>query len=318
MKKLLVLFLAILICLGMVGCAKDGSDENSEGGNSETTAVAAKYMLYGVESSTGNMSYEDLVKAGAYGSYIQLNADNTFTLYYSDRGATINGTYDAATNTLTTSGNGQTATFVIDGDLFYLGEKGNATVFTKGDLPEIEIPGVITDKGEPIDAYAVIKVKDYGTIKVELSYETAPITVTNFVKLARDGFYNGLTFHRIIKGFMIQGGCPKGNGTGDAGQDIFGEFTNNGHENNLSHKRGVISMARSGNPNSASSQFFICDADSPHLDKQYASFGWVVEGMDVVDAIAAAAKPSDSNGTIPKDSQPVIESITIEEITETK
>ena len=191
-------------------------------------------------------------------------------------------------------------------------------VSTKGDLPEIEIPGVITDKGEPIDAYAVIKVKDYGTIKVELSYETAPITVTNFVKLARDGFYNGLTFHRIIKGFMIQGGCPKGNGTGGAESDIFGEFTNNGHENNLSHKRGVISMARSGNPNSASSQFFICDADSPHLDKQYASFGWVVEGMDVVDAIAAAAKPSDSNGTIPKDSQPVIESITIEEITETK
>ena len=318
MKKLLVLLLAFILCLGMAGCAKDGdqSSETSQSGESATETVTTlemtKYMLYAVESSYGNMSYEELVDAGAYGSYIQFDADNTFTLYYSDSGSTINGTYDAATNTLTAEG--ESVTFEIDGDLFYLGEKGEATVFTKGELPEVDVPEIITDKGEPINAYAVIKIKDYGTIKVQLSYETAPVTVTNFVKLARDGFYDGLTFHRIIQGFMIQGGCPKGNGTGGAEKDIFGEFTENGFENNLSHERGVISMARSNSPNSASSQFFICDADSTHLDGSYAAFGWVTEGMDVVDAIAAAAEPSDSNGTIPADAQPVIESITIEEI----
>lgn len=124
-------------------------------------------------------------------------------------------------------------------------------------------------------------------IKVELYPETAPITVENFVKLVKQGFYDGLTFHRIIPGFMIQGGCPLGNGTGGPGWHIKGEFSQNGVKNDLSHKRGVISMARAMDPNSAGSQFFIMHADGDFLDGQYAAFGAVTEGMDEVDRIAA-------------------------------
>ena len=124
-------------------------------------------------------------------------------------------------------------------------------------------------------------------IKLELYPEIAPKTVENFEKLVKDGFYNGLTFHRIIRGFMIQGGCPKGNGTGGPGWQIKGEFAANGWKNYLKHTRGVISMARAGHPDSAGSQFFIMHEDAPHLDGQYAAFGKVVEGMDVVDRIAA-------------------------------
>ena len=124
-------------------------------------------------------------------------------------------------------------------------------------------------------------------IKLELYPEIAPKTVENFEKLVKDGFYNGLTFHRIIRGFMIQGGCPKGNGTGGPGWQIKGEFASNGWKNDLKHTRGVISMARAGHPDSAGSQFFIMHEDAPHLDGQYAAFGKVVEGMDVVDRIAA-------------------------------
>ena len=129
---------------------------------------------------------------------------------------------------------------------------------------------------------AIIDVKDYGKIEVELYEELAPITVNNFVDLAKDGFYDGLTFHRIITGFMIQGGDPLGNGTGGSKKTIKGEFAQNGVENNLSHTRGVISMARSNDPDSASSQFFIVQADSTHLDGQYAAFGKVTKGMDIV------------------------------------
>ena len=114
----------------------------------------------------------------------------------------------------------------------------------------------------------------------------APQTVANFQKLVGQGFYNGLTFHRVIKDFMIQGGDPKGNGTGGSKEKIFGEFASNGFENNLKHERGVISMARSSDPNSASSQFFICHKDSPHLNGEYAAFGKVIYGMKTVDAIA--------------------------------
>ena len=124
-------------------------------------------------------------------------------------------------------------------------------------------------------------------IKLELYPEIAPKTVENFEKLVKDGFYNGLTFHRIIRGFMIQGGCPKGNGTGGPGWQIKGEFAANGWKNDLKHTRGVISMARASHPDSAGSQFFIMHEDAPHLDGQYAAFGKVVEGMDVVDRIAA-------------------------------
>ena len=134
---------------------------------------------------------------------------------------------------------------------------------------------------------AIIKIRQFGTIKVTLYPEYAPLTVENFIKLAKEGFYNGLTFHRIIKGFMIQGGCPKGNGTGGPGYEIKGEFFANGVNNPLKHTRGVISMARTMDPNSAGSQFFIMHEDAPHLDGQYAAFGKVNEGIEVVDAIAS-------------------------------
>ena len=132
-----------------------------------------------------------------------------------------------------------------------------------------------------------IEVQDYGTIAVELDGDAAPITVENFLKLAKEGFYDGLIFHRVISGFMIQGGCPKGTGTGGPGYCIKGEFKLNGVKNNLSHKRGVVSMARAQSPNSAGSQFFIMHEDGEFLDGQYAAFGKVLEGMDVVDKIAA-------------------------------
>ena len=140
---------------------------------------------------------------------------------------------------------------------------------------------------EDVTNYVLINVAEFGYIVVELYPDVAPETVKNFQTLVDEGFYDGLIFHRVIKNFMIQGGDPDGNGTGGSGKNIKGEFTSNGHENNLSHKRGVLSMARSKDPNSASSQFFICHADSPHLDGEYAAFGEVIYGMDVVDAIAA-------------------------------
>lgn len=140
----------------------------------------------------------------------------------------------------------------------------------------------------------IIKVKEFGEIKLELYYEETKNTSANFVELARKGFYNGLTFHRVIKGFMIQGGCPRGNGMGDPGYSIKGEFRQNGVNNTLKHTRGVISMARAYDPNSAGSQFFIMHKDAPHLDGAYASFGRVIEGIEVVDAIAKVrTTPSD-------------------------
>ena len=159
--------------------------------------------------------------------------------------------------------------------------------------------------------HAEIEIQDYGTITVELDGDAAPITVQNFMDLANAGFYDGLTFHRIISGFMMQGGDPNGNGTGGSENTIKGEFSANGVENPLSHTRGAISMARAQAPDSASSQFFICHADSTFLDGQYACFGYVTDGMDVVDAVCEAAQPTDDNGTISADQQPVITAIRI-------
>ena len=134
-----------------------------------------------------------------------------------------------------------------------------------------------------------IEMENGGIIKVELDNEAAPETAANFERLVKEGFYDGIIFHRVIKGFMIQGGDPTGTGCGGSGENIVGEFAMNGHQNPISHVRGVISMARSQNPNSASSQFFIMHADALYLDGQYAAFGKVVEGMDVVDEIADVA-----------------------------
>lgn len=156
-----------------------------------------------------------------------------------------------------------------------------------------------------------IVVKDFGTIEATLNANVAPITVSNFAHLAESGFYNGLTFHRIIDGFMIQGGDPKGNGSGGSENKIKGEFTRNGVENNILHTRGTISMARAQDPNSASSQFFIMQADNTSLNGNYAAFGTVTSGMDVVDAICKAVTPTDPNGTVPASEQPVIESVTM-------
>lgn len=158
--------------------------------------------------------------------------------------------------------------------------------------------------------YVEMKVKDYGTIELELDSDVAPITVTNFINLVNSKFYDGLTFHRIIDGFMIQGGDPLGNGTGGSSKTIKGEFSENGVNNTISHVRGVISMARSSDYNSASSQFFIVQKDTTSLDGQYAAFGKVISGMDIVDRIAKV-KVEDDNGTVSKENQPVIESIRV-------
>lgn len=194
-----------------------------------------------------------------------------------------------------------------------------------------------SDTGKYGIHHAVITVENYGEIKLELDGDTAPITVKNFVELAKSGFYDGLTFHRIISGFMIQGGDPKGNGTGGSEKTIKGEFSLNGVENNITHDRGVISMARSGSAyeqylaygykmsdlpkeaqadieralNSASSQFFIMHQDTPGLDGSYAAFGHVTEGMEVVDKIAENTPVTDDNGTVSSENQPVIKSVVI-------
>lgn len=164
--------------------------------------------------------------------------------------------------------------------------------------------------------YVEMKVKDYGTIELELDSDVAPITVTNFINLVNSKFYDGLTFHRIIDDFMIQGGDPLGNGTGGSSKTIKGEFSENGVKNSISHVRGVISMARSSDYNSASSQFFIVQEDTTSLDGQYAAFGKVISGMDVVDKIAKV-KVEDDNGTVSKENQPVIESIRVTKKDET-
>ena len=156
-----------------------------------------------------------------------------------------------------------------------------------------------------------IAVKDYGDIVVQLDENAAPLTVENFVSLIKDGFYDGLTFHRIIDGFMIQGGDPLGNGTGGSENTIKGEFSSNGVDNPISHKRGVISMARSQDMNSASSQFFIVQSDSTFLDGEYAGFGYVTSGMEIVDQICKDTPVQDDNGKVDAQDRPVIESITV-------
>ncbi len=146
----------------------------------------------------------------------------------------------------------------------------------------------------------VIEMENGKTIEIELCPETAPVSCENFEKLVNEGFYNGLTFHRVISGFMIQGGCPLGTGTGGPGWHIKGEFLANGVVNNLKHTRGVLSMARAQDPNSAGSQFFIMHEDAPYLDGQYAAFGKVVSGMETVDEIAAVATDYRDKPTVPQ------------------
>ena len=159
--------------------------------------------------------------------------------------------------------------------------------------------------------HAKIEIKNYGTIDLELDADIAPITVANFAKLVNEGFYNGLTFHRIIDGFMIQGGDPEGTGMGGSSETIKGEFLVNGVKNTISHVRGTISMARSNDYDSASSQFFIVHEDSTFLDGQYAGFGKVTSGIEIVDQICQDTQVEDDNGTVLRENQPIIEKITI-------
>lgn len=156
-----------------------------------------------------------------------------------------------------------------------------------------------------------ISVKDYGKMQFELDPSQAPITVENFLKLTKEGFYNGLTFHRIIKGFMIQGGDPLGTGYGGSEKTIKGEFASNGVNNTIKHERGVISMARSMDPNSASSQFFIMHETNDHLDGDYAAFGHILSGIEIVDKICDDTPVQDGNGSVAKIDQPVIEYIKV-------
>lgn len=192
---------------------------------------------------------------------------------------------------------------------------GKSTTTTAGDGTQNAGNVADTDTGDLLSGkhYAVITVKDYGEISLELDADTAPITVTNFVNLVNKGFYDGLTFHRVIDGFMIQGGDPEGNGTGGSDKNITGEFAANGIKNDLKHERGVISMARSKLPDSASSQFFIMHETAAHLDGQYAAFGKVTSGMDIVDKIAKNTPVTDSNGTVLPKNQPVITSVKMTE-----
>lgn len=178
--------------------------------------------------------------------------------------------------------------------------------------------GTLDNTGKEIK-YVKMSVKDHGTMIILLDATTAPITVANFLKLTNEKFYDGLTFHRVMSNFMIQGGDPRADGTGGSNQNIKGEFLSNGHWNDISHVRGVISMARSNNHNSASSQFFICNADaSVSLDYEYAAFGYVIAGMSVVDSITKVTEPyADKNksNVIPdKSKQAVI--VSVVEITE--
>ena len=160
--------------------------------------------------------------------------------------------------------------------------------------------------------HATIEVEGYGTIEVTLNANAAPITVSNFCHLAEEGFYDGLTFHRVVPGFMIQGGDPSGDGTGGSDRTIKGEFSQNGVTNSIPHVRGTISMARANDPDSASSQFFIMQATTPSLDGSYAAFGTVTSGMEVVDAICEEVPVADEqSGLVAPENQPVIASITI-------
>ena len=183
-----------------------------------------------------------------------------------------------------------------------------------------EVPAIAEmESTEPADLWegdmtkVKIEIENYGDVIVELNRDAAPITVDNFLKLVNEGFYNGTGFHRIIDGFMIQGGDPDGTGMGGAAENIKGEFASNGVANPIRHERGVISMARSSNPDSASSQFFIMHQDGFFLDGDYAAFGRVVEGMDVVDAIATGTPVTDGNGSVARENHPIMTSVNVVE-----
>ena len=190
-------------------------------------------------------------------------------------------------------------------------KKGIKLVLTIGIIVVLVIGFTYKEKLLEGKFYSEIKVKNYGSIYLELDADVAPRTVENFINLVNEKFYDGLTFHRIIENFMIQGGDPLGDGTGGSDKTVIGEFESNGYKNDIKHERGVISMARSQDNNSASSQFFIVHKTSSHLDGNYAAFGYVTKGMDVVDKIIEKTSKlaDESSGQVPKEKQPIIDSI---------
>lgn len=221
------------------------------------------------------------------------------------------GTYSISGNEITLQVNDyqDTHPFRIDGNTLDIGGIMFSHVSSNQTPPELPAPQASVESVDVITGF--IEMEDGGLITFDLYHDIAPQSVRNFVYLARQGFYDGLRFHRIIRGFMIQGGCPDATGMGNPGHYIFGEFADNGFENNLSHTRGVMSMARGSDYNSAGSQFFICHGNPTHLDGGYAAFGIVTGGMDVVDRIAAI--PSEpGSGAVVFELMPVIRAITID------
>ena len=287
-----------------------GDAGSAESGDSVTDADAASVANGDADTASaqsGDAATDNGASATATDS---ANAATTTTSTDNSASATTTSG-DSATATTTTATNNAASAATTSGDsataTTTTATNNDASAATAADTAALQ-----SADDENATEYADIVVKDYGTITVALDGATAPITVQNFVSLAKSGFYDGLTFHRIMDGFMIQGGDPEGNGTGGAESNIVGEFQSNGFVNNISHTRGTISMARaSGDENSASSQFFIVQTDSAFLDGDYAAFGHVTSGMEVVDKICADAKPIDNNGTIKPEEQPIIESVTI-------
>ncbi len=258
------------------GTGRGGSDKNIKGefsANGIENNLSHKRGVISMARSQANDS--------ASSQFFICHADSTYLDgNYAAFGQVVEGLeiVDSVATVATDSNDAPTEKVVIDYAKIVHGEELIAGI----DTTEETRPD--WGRGDSIDVE--MSVKNFGVIKLRLNHTQAPITVENFVELVEKGFYDGLTFHRIIKDFMIQGGDPDGNGTGGSDKTIKGEFYYNGVNNTLSHKRGVISMARSNDFNSASSQFFICHKDSTHLDGQYAAFGQVTEGLDVVDKIA--------------------------------
>ena len=297
-KVLSVLFATVLTAGVLAGCGStDSSSDKASDAKEETLDEDSSEGLKAVDEETAAkaLSDEEAEKAGFSDSAEDSSEDSTEEESKDAKDSTESDKEDTETDEKT-----DTAESEDSSDDFSDGSEDAAMAGT-----------TVIDTSKQLTGthHAAITVKDYGEIDVELDADTAPITVTNFVKLVQDNFYDGLTFHRIIDGFMIQGGDPNGDGTGGANEDIKGEFTNNGVKNDISHVRGTISMARSSDPDSASSQFFIVQSDSTYLDGDYAAFGHVTSGMDIVDKICKDANPTDGNGSIADDQQPVIESI---------
>ena len=298
------------------GFMMQGGCPNGNGTGDAGKNITGEFSDNGVENKISHVrGVISMARSGHqyYDYYYYNTASSQFFITHGDASASLDGKYAAFG--VVTSGMD-----VVDDVCTGVTPTDNNGTVSKEEQPVIKSVRVtcVSDEFKPKEPVATheatIEIEGYGTIKMDLYGNVSPITVENFVKLAKEGFYDGLTFHRIIKDFMMQGGCPKGDGTGDSGTDIKGEFlANHVYNNRISHVRGVVSMARGEEPNTGSSQFFIVHKDSPHLDYNYAAFGMVTEGMDVVDRVCTEVKPIDNNGTVPKENQPVIKSITVTE-----